>query len=336
LQAADLAGLRDRLSAEGFPPAMIRAILAVQIREGFAGRRKALETLLADAPFWKNSQVDPKVTAELRALSKAEQRALSDLLGPDPDNGVAASLRREYPNLSAEKIDQLAAIRERYDGMRQDLYTLAGGAFTPDVREKATALDKAMHAEFAAVLSPQELEDYDLRASNTASSLRSSLSAFDPTEAEFRALFKLQSAFYDQFGPMYVPPSPDQMRARSEAQKQLNEDIKAALGPDRYTDYQRATDYNFRQTSQLVSRLELPPETANQVYAVQKDIQQRATAVYQPGPVSPDNRVAQLAALADEAKTKITAVLGDRGFEAYKQYGGSWLQMLQPRLPPKN
>ena len=122
--------------------------------------------------------------------------------------------------------------------------------------------------------------------------------------------------------------------ARGEAQKQLNEDVKAALGAVRYAEYQRATDYSFRQTTQLVARLDLPPESANQVYAVQKDIQDRANTLRQNSALSSDERTAQFAALANETKTKVTAVLGEGGFAAYKENGGSWMQMLQPPRPP--
>ena len=280
---------------------------------------------------------DPKIQAEWRELSNAEQKQLKDLLGPDPDNGVAVRLRRELPGAAEDQIEQLAQIRERYDELRSDFYNARGGsAILPDEREKLTAMDKAMHAEFSAVLSPAQLEDYDLRTSNVANNLRYNLNAFDPTEQEFRALYKLQSAFDDQFAMNYGPSmSQDQMRARSAAQKQLTDDIQSALGPDRFADYQRATDYNFRQTSQLVARLELPPEAANQVYAVQKDIQDRVNAVRQSGTIAFADRTAQLTALADEATTRVTAVLGARGFEAYKQNGGSWLQNVAPRpMPP--
>jgi len=334
LRADDPAAQRDRLAAEGFPPSVTRAILIVQIHESFAARRAALEDAQADRPFWKMAASDSKIAAQLRALSQEQQKALATLLGPDPDNSAAASLRRQFPNLAGDKVDQLVAIRERYD--ERQATARGSGMMTPDTREKVVALDKAMHAEFAATLTPGELEDYDLRTSQTANGLRYNLTAFDASEAEFRALYKLQAPFDEQYAFTSGPPSPDQMRTLGQAQLQLKEDIKAALGPDRYADYQRATDFNFHQTSQLVARLELPQEAANQVYAVQQDLQQRSNLLNQDRSLTPDDRTAQRAALNDEAQTKITAVLGARGFEAYKQYGGSWMQMLNPRPMPRN
>ena len=121
------------------------------------------------------------------------------------------------------------------------------------------------------------------------------------------------------------------MRDRSTAQRQLTEDIKTTLGEQRYAEYQRSTDGNYQQTARLVARLELPPETANQVYTVQQDMQQRVRTLQMDRNLAPADRNTQLAALATEAQAKITATLGPRGYDAYKQYGGSWLQQLQPR-----
>jgi hypothetical protein len=326
VKEGDLPAQVERLQAEGFPPAMVRAIIAAQVRESFAARRKALDGS-NDAAYWLPPNRDPNTQAALRALAREEQKILKDLLGSNPENNTATQLRRQVPELPADKIDQLASIRERYDEMRSDLYANIRGTMLPDEREKMNALEKAMHNEFAAVLTPQELESYDMRTSNTASQLRYNLTAFDVTEQEFRALYKLQSAFDEQFNSYNGVANEEQRRARTEGQKALEESIKAALGDQRYADYQRANDYNYRTTSQLVARLELPPATTDQVYALQKDFSDRVSALRS---LPPPERAGQLATLATEAEAKLTATLGARGYEAYKQYGGSWLRMLQP------
>jgi hypothetical protein len=333
VHANELPLQRDRLQAEGFPPSAVRAILMAQIRERFAARRKAAEPGSADAPFWKPIAPDPKNQAELRAIAREEQKAIRDLLGPDPENGPAARLRQQFPELPAEKIDLLAAIRERYDEQRQDVYSYARGQLTPGEREKVAVLEKAMHAEFATVLTPDELEHYDLRTSNTANSLRHRLSTFEPTETEFRNLFRLQRAFDEQYS-FTGTSTPEQSRLRSEAHRDLNQQIAAALGPIRYTDYQRSTDYHFQQASQLVGRLGLPPGTANTLYNVQQEFEERRNAIYRNTiPAKRDELPQQMATLQQEATARISTVLGGNAtaIEAYKQHGGTWLVNLAPR-----
>lgn len=335
LHSDDLAAQIQRLRAEEFPPALVRAIIVAQVRERFAARRKALESG-ADTPYWLPPIADPAGEAQLRALAREERKMLADLLGPDPETSTAVRLQRQFPHFAPATIEQLALVRDRYDEKRAEIY--AGSRFpTLDDNEKVEALEKTMRQELAGLLSPAELEDYDLRTHRVANQLRNTLIGFNPTEQEFRALYKLQSAFDAQHGPLRGPISPDQMTVRSAAQRELNEQIKTLLGPERFADYARASDFNFRRTTQLVARLQLPPATANEVYAIQQDIQRRANATRADSSLSGADRMAELGALASEAEARITAQLGARGFEAYKQNGGTWVQSLAPRqsLPRK-
>jgi hypothetical protein len=332
LNTANPRTLVQQLRAAGFPANVIRAILSAQIQESFAEMRKALDPSADTRPFWKSMTPDPKIALALRGLSREQEKLLRELLGSDAESDdpmMRAYQTRGLSGVPPEKADAVAQLLRDYNDQRQDVFAgFIGGMLTPAESAKLRDLEKAQHADLAKILTPAELDGYDLCASNTASMLRYQLSAFNPTEDEFRKIFAIQRQFDDQLGPLYGPPSPDAMRARNEAQKQLNEQVKLALGPDRAADYERSNDYNYRTTSQLVTRLELPPETTNQVWAIQKDIQQRAQDAYK---LSPDERTAQLAALADETKQKVTAALGERGYTAYQQYGGSWMQMLQPR-----
>lgn len=337
LQTADLPALMARLKAEGFPPELVRAILAEQVRVQFAPRRAALNLKDNERPFWQNATHDPKTDAQLAQIMKEQDQAAKALLGPEANanNSYADTLRRQFPNLSDDKIAALQrATQSRNEKSQAILTNLPNGMFSA---ADLAGPEKEMRAEIAKILTPQELEDYDLRTSNTANSLRRQLASFDPTEQEFRTLFQLQRAFDDQYQSPMLAGAPTEaqrqmMMQRAEAQNQLTEQIKTTLGDQRYADYQRSIDYNYQQTSKLVSRLELPPETTNQVYAVQQEMQQRLRTL---GTLPPADRNAQLESLSAEAQAKITSALGQRGYEAYKQYGGSWLQQLQPRpIPP--
>jgi len=179
------------------------------------------------------------------------------------------------------------------------------------------------------VLTPAELEDYDLRNSPVASALRFQLSVFDPTEQEFRTLYRLQNAYADRVRPFFGQPTADQMQGRPEAQRQLDAEIKTTLGAQRYEEYRRASDYNYREAYKVVARLGLPPTTTNQVWEIQQDIQKRAGSLDRD--LSAEEHAQQVAALAGEAQTRVTQLLGDAGFQAYREHGGQWMQIRQPR-----
>lgn len=335
LGAGDIATLRDRLRAEGFPPKAVTTILGAQIRERNAARRKAIEARVGELPFWK-AGYDAKTQAELREIDRDEMRELRELLGPSFYSDGADRLARQFPDLAREKVDQLTMIRARYDEQRAEVYgSNRGGMFMAVDQEKIAALEKAMHAEFAAVLSPDEMENYDLRMSNAANQLRYNLGNFELSEAEFRTVYRLQAAFDEQYN-MRSSMTPELQRARTDAQKLLNAELAAALGPTRYAEFERAKDYNYKQTTQVVARLGLPPETANALYGVQKDFEQRRTAFFSSGPVDAERANEFFATEQRQAQAKVHTILGGNqtALEAYNDYGGSWLKnMVRPRTP---
>lgn len=341
-RGGDLPSLVASLREAGFPPAMVRAIVSAQINEQFAARRKALDPDADSRPFWKSTN-DAKLIEAQRQFSREHQKMMRDLLGKDALADDPLSRAREgrmFGHLPPEKLDEARRIVREFNELRSDVFmSLSGGGgiitITAAYSEKLNALDKQMNAELAKIMTPSEFEDYELRGSNTATSLHYQLAAFDVTESEFRMLFQLQKAFDARFPQRYGPSSQEQMRLRTEAQQQLNQQIKAALGPVRAAEYERATNYEYRTASQLVARLELPPETTNQLWTIREETMKRVTDLRQGQGTPSPQLTEQLKALQQEATTRIAPLLGGaHRVEVYKQYGGQWLGSLVPRPPP--
>lgn len=333
LSTPDLSQLVVRLRAAGFPPDLLRAILAAQISESFASRRQALAPNSAALAYWKNASTDPATALQLRQLDREEQKQLSDLLGPDAESDDALT-RLDQTNvtfLPAEKARDVLAVVRDYADRRADL-NATGVTYQTD-REKLNALDRELHDRIAQLLTPAELLEYDLRTSNTARNLRANLDVFQPTEEEFRMIYQLRAPVEERQRSEMVITSDSPV---GQALRLRTEQIKTALSPQRAADYERSTDFNYRRTSQLVARLELPPATTDQLWAVQKEFEQRRSSGMTEVPVA--ERQQRLAALQQEAVARLTPLLGNaRNVEAYQQYGGQWLQSLAPRpvAPPR-
>jgi hypothetical protein len=329
LGSGDLPALVARLRADGFPPEVIRAIVRAKFGEAYIARRKELDPGESTRPFWQTRPADPKLNAEIARVGREHAKILRDLLGEDAEDPLAALYQnRRLEGVPPDKVAGVKRILQDYDDMRAELRSV--GTLTPAERDKLAAIDKAQRADLAQLLTPAELLEYGVRSGPIADMLRWELSAFAPSEAEFRTLYQLRAAFQEQMGNAYGPLPPEQQRQRREAQNQLNEQIKAALGPERAAAYERAQDYNYQQTSRLVARLNLPAEATNQVWSVQQDIQKQRQALMANRALPAEERTQLIATLAEEANTRISATLGPRGLEAYKQYGGQWLQQLQP------
>lgn len=335
LEGSDLPAKVKRLRESGFPPDVVRAIVAAQIREGFAARRKALIAASPEPPYWQNVPRDPALTAALREIDREEQRQVRELAGdPEPDDPLMRLGReRGVEFLPTAKAEEVRKIIRAYEERRNEIYS---AGYTIADREKISALEKEQHAAIGRVLTPQELFEYDLRTSTTADMLREELSAFQPTEEEYRAIYPIRAAFDERFGVFVPALTPEKMRERNEASRLMATQIKGVLSPGRAAEYDRSTDYNYRRTSQLVARLELPPETTTQLYTVQKEFDQRRGELYR-NATSPADRARineQLRAMQQEAVARVTPLLGGaRGVEAYKQFGGSWISNMVPRPP---
>ena len=337
LETRELPDLVARLRREGFPPEIVRAIVLAQVNALFAARRQALDPAAGNRPYWKDQSLDPAQLTALRQLSREQMAMMRTLLGADAESGDP--LRDLYQNrtftfLAPEKAVDLRQLLRDYDERRSDLFAEGFNSLTD--RAKMTALDKEQTEAIAALLTPEEFTEYKLRSSNTANVLREQLSAFEPTEEEFRALFKLREPFdekYNLSSGSSMVMNEQIARERSAAEKAVNEQFKATLSPERATAYDRSTDYNYRRTSQLVTRLELPAETTDRVWQAQKEFEQRRNDVYRLA--TPDQRPLMLKSLQQEAVATLTTMLGnERNVEAYRQYGGSWLQSMVPTPRP--
>lgn len=336
LQTGDLNTLVARLKAAGFSTSMIRAIVFAQVNEQFAARRKELAGNQTEQPFWKNQRsamMDPKIMTALRDLGKEQMALMKSLLGPDGVPGsdeMNAWQRRQFGNLTPEKLTQLQSINTDYSELQQEIMQKANGVMLPEDREKLAFLEKEKLADIAKTLTPQEFEDFQLRSSNTANQLRGQLGSFNTTEAEFRALYKAAAAIDEKYRTAGTRNPGDYQNRQADMLTQA----KAVLTPERFAAYNLATDPQSRQVSSLVARLELPPATTQQVVSLQQDFQNRQRALMTNRELTPANRTAQQAALLQEATAKLSTTLTPRGLEAYKQNGGQWLESLKPRPAP--
>lgn len=342
----DLPGLVARLRAAGYPKHVIAVIVSQAVNEQNAARWKELTLPPVNGEYWTTrlpgvsaaSLRDPAVLAARRKLSLEQSNQIKELIGStgvEESPEYLASQRRQYGNLSADKIAQVQDIVRDYQELTQQVRADMQGVTLPEDREKLAFVEAERRKDLAKIMSPEEFDEYMMRTSSTASSVRSQLSAMNPTEQEFRAIYKLQETFDDQFGPN----SPNQRgtqesaQARNAAQKQLLEDIKGLLGPERGAEYERSRDYTYQSAVNIVRRLDLPKENAVTVFELQKETQQRTAELQRDRSLNAEQRQAQLAALSAEVHGKVTAALGERGAAAYQESGGFWLRNIVPPQP---
>ncbi|HZZ18220.1 MAG TPA: hypothetical protein VFE25_02565 [Opitutaceae bacterium] len=337
LDKGDMKTLADRLRAAGASRELTRALLFERANMLLYERKKDLAAQLVPQPYWshKFGRLDPKFLSAMNAIYKEQGDMVNALMGPDPGNpnddplngALMANQRGGVPQADSDRVQ---SIENDYNQMKNDLAMKNSGAWLPDDTARMAYLEGEEKKDLRSALSPERYLEYQMRNSPTASSLRDSMQVFGPTEGEFRAVFKAQADFDEQYGPQFGVTTPEQREAREAHQSDLAASIESALGPDRYAQYKVESDLSYINTTNLVDRMGLPPATTQQITAVQSDITKRADGIQNDATLSAAEKARQLAALGEEANTKITAALGSDGMSVYKQSAGWWLDRLKP------
>lgn len=338
LQTDDLKSLIARLRAAGFSPVVIRAIVSARLESTFSARMNELVGSI-DVPFWKpdaiNSYNNPKFYETQSQIYRDRAKALREILGDDYFAGSAgdatAAQRQKYGDLPKSKIDLIDRIADDYAEMISQVKAATNGIMLPEDREKLALLEREKRADLAAILSPAELEDYEMRNSTITMRLRGALTLLDASLEEYRAIYRIQQPFAEilyptSTGGMTVMTA-DLSRQRTEAQKQIADQLKVALGEQRYADFARASNYEYQNLYRIAQRENVTLDAINRTYDLRASAAQESQRI-QDAKLSPEARTAALQTLVADTKAKITGNLGSNLAENYTK-NLSWLNALE-------
>lgn len=340
LASGDLAALE----AAGVPTATARELLLGRALARAAERMRAARPGAAsgDDRWWRTQRPGYSAARELQLQNRRE---LSDALVAafGEDFGLFASASdatAQLDFLPPAKRDALRRITQDYDEMMAKFS--ASGIQLPSDRERLKLLAAERDRDIAALLTPAEREAYELRTSRTAQNVRARYGDAIESEADFRKIYALQKAFDEKYAldPAGGRIAPETIRQRAEAQRQLNDDLRAALGDAKYATLRRASDSDLRTVDSLVSRLNLPPTTTDRVAATREAFAAESQRIGADASLPLPQRRDQIQQLAARAKTELAQQLGTEAGEAYAQRA-PWVSMLQGGMaysttPPAN
>lgn len=330
VQRDDPREFAQQLRAIGVPDRVGRLLVADGLRLRFLARQRELLGGQDAAEFWKTAAAaaDADKQAELRRLARVHEDTLAALYGPADDAGLERE-RRLYGPLPPEKLVRIDRIHADYGDIADDVRARAGGLLLASDREMLALLEQERRKDIAALLTPAELEIYDLQTSPTARTLRARLAGFAPTEQEFHALFALQRAFDLRFGPA-VAADESRQRERAAAEAELESGFRRALGPARYAEYRRQQEPGYRIAARIVERFGLPAARAAAVDSLARDTQTRLVHLRDERTLTPEAVRGAVVQIGREAAERVAALLGPEGAELYRQTSaGAWLRALE-------
>ncbi len=317
----DIARMIAGLRAAGYPPAVLRAMVNALLDEQFAGRQP--DNAL---PFWKRQAPGDKILAARSALKAERQALFEQLLGPDarPSAMIPAKDREwRYGALPDAKVDAIAKIERDYNDLNADTWAKRrGNAITnmDTVLQSQAMIEKEKLADIAALLTPDELAEYQMRNSPAANALIHNLSNIDVTSEEYAQLYQVQKAFTDA-NPTKAMWSGSEMAQRTTAQLATNEQIRAVLGDDRFYAYAASADPQYAGVGRsLAAYPSVTPAAAYQVYQLQVEIQgvfRSAT----PGRAPSSDEMAAMRAKSAAINARLDALIGSDIADAYRKAG---------------
>jgi hypothetical protein len=338
LQAALASGDTAALTAAGVPPDIARAVAIGRAFDKMQTRMRELRPKPADdGKYWRRSPgFRPDATTreqrmEMNKVQREFTETMRKALGEDLDSAFGGR-DSPYAFLPSAKREQLRQIEQDYNEMQSQAYMDQEGIQLPSDQEKLKLLRLEKERDIAAALSPEEREQYELRVSQTANNVRARYGDAIQSEEEYRRIFALQKAFDDRYANQDRgeggPASQEMMRARRDAEQQLQDEIRASLNPEQLAAMQRANDQDLKAAESLVRRLNLPANTPEVVLASRENYAAQSMQINGNAALSPQERRTQLQALATRAQNELQGTLGSEGAQAYAQRS-QWISVLK-------
>ena len=326
LRAALASGNVAALEAAGVAPDLARELLLGRTFSRLLAQARAAKTTQADGRWWRNTPGSAAAREQQLLLRREMSEALVAAFGDDA-GFLGAGDSGQFAFLSPAKRDALRRVTQDYEEMMAK-FSSSGVQLASD-KEKLRLLRTERERDIAALLTPDERLAYEMRTSPTAAMLRSRYGDGIESEVDFRKIYALQKAFDDKnpAEALNGRVTPESLRARSEAQQQLQQNIRAALGDERYAALRRATDADLRTVDSLVTRLSLPAGTTARVATARENFAAESQRINADAAIPAAQRRTQIQELGTRAKADLQQALGTEAADAYAQRS-PWVGML--------
>lgn len=321
------------LRSIGCPEKTIRDIIIADVSELFKQRAKSQESPKR-FEYWKAGNplaglFDEEAVAKNKELAAEKRELLKTLLGENfAEDASFASLQTSDPMeqmLDFLKPEQRTAMNELEQEFAGKLMKTVKDASRGDTG----AMQKILAEKDAAmlkILSPEEKFEYDLRLSQTAMIMRMGMGDFEPSEQEFREMFKLQKEHTDKYGMTGFGNRGGTVPAS--AKEEFNNKMKAAMGEERFQHYQMEQRWAFDPLQNVAKEHNVPKQTAVKVYKLQTAAEAEAAKVRANDLLSPEQKKLAFEEMRRATEKAVGEVLGASATEAYLKKT-AWLNNLK-------
>jgi hypothetical protein len=319
----------QQLRKIGCPEATIRDIITADVRKLYEAKRAELKPKGTrkywEAGFAQGGARDRHHEESLRTLEQEEKQVLKELLGSGWDQAYRAypasseEAELEFGDLPGEKRDKIRSSLKKFSELEAALQERSlSGVLSEEDEQKLKELRLGQRQELAQILTPEELEQHDLRNSETAQNLRAGLVGLELSEQEFLNVYRWQKKLDELAENSTDPTDPKFLQT----EKQVEDQIRKLLGEKRFAEFQLGNDPDYRDLYQLGKGYALPSETVRKVYDLQTQLEQAQETLVGNPDLTPEARDQALTELQRQADGAIKGLVGNKAFEVYQKRFG--------------
>lgn len=325
LESEDYQTYIKRLRSIGCPEETIRDIIIADLEKLMAPDVQATDGNREPPKYWEPKTRERTVDTLARAGQKQDidfkkREIVRELLGIDlaSERSRIKGERDFYEErLGFLEPDKQMRIRmaiekaNREETLLREQSWLENDELTSDDKKQLREIQQRKSSEIEQVLTPEELERYNLWFSPSAYHVRDAFLVLEPNEQDFLALYRFQKEFDDRWDG--VDPNtltPEEKWQYQQAQNKLNDQIHEHLGQERYEKFLQTREADFQQMQDTIAQFGLKPEVAGEVYSFKKVLVEERNHVNATASIDPAQKQEILKALADETEKAVVETMG--------------------------
>jgi len=310
-----------RLRAAGCPEHHVRHIVVSDVVNYFDAARLEL-ALEADFEWWKPG-AGPKVArgwsaADIEAREAQRQQLLQRYLGEEAARTVRlvplslaqdASLTGRV--LGSMPLDRFAAAAEICQRSRQRMLDYRTACFNQGQASdpvEETRLRDQTRQELSHLLTPEEMDEFLVRNSHNAETLRQNLRGFDATPAEFLKIFRALDPILHAMQRDYGHESALSARQRETLERQCRQAVQAVLPPERFQAWLQTTDPLYKRAQADGALWGLRGEAVARLFAFYREKAAEKERLARDNTLSPEQRTQALQAVAREEQNFLASL----------------------------
>ena len=327
----------ENLRAVECPERTIKQIISADIHQLYA---RKLELAIDGDGFWmaasRRTLLEQEKNTREEALVEEKRTLLRELLGSPIDSSELLENMRNEPEvdlilgfLSPAHGDQVMDAIERAQRGIASFKASLDNILTPEDNETVRARLRALHAELASFLHPQEIQELNLRVADVAKNLLERRIPLDGISgAEYREITRIEAQGKDVFARA-LNAETDLPDAAETGEVEAAEQLEAFLGAKKFATYERAGDPRFREPYEIGQQFNLPAETSIQVYELRKLAEKEWTQASSAEDVSADDLAEERRRVAAVARVGLGRILRGKPLEEYLKRDPFWFRIAR-------